>query len=57
MPVGDTLTLAKKLDTVLSMKPSQKKKMEIAARQRVEKHFSIDKMCEKTLRLYKEVLR
>lgn len=56
IPVGNVLTLAEKLDNVLNMKVSQKKKMEQAARQRAEKYFSIDKMCEKTLKLYQEVL-
>lgn len=57
VPVENVLTLAQKLDNVLDMKPNQRKKMENAARQRVEEHFSIDKMCEKTLKLYKEILK
>jgi glycosyltransferase involved in cell wall biosynthesis len=56
-PVGNLLTLAKKLDTVLDMKPTQKKKMEQLARERTEQLFSIEKMCETTLNLYKEILK
>ena len=57
VPVGDVSSLAKKLDYVLDMKPAEKKKMEQNARQRTEKYFSIDNMCEKTLKLYQEVLK
>ncbi len=57
VPVGDILTLAKQLDIVLDMTSGQRKKMQDAARKRTEAFFSIDKMCEKTLELYKEVLQ
>lgn len=56
-PVADILTLAKKLDKVLDMKPQDKKKMEKLARERTEALFSIEKMCETTLNLYKEILK
>jgi glycosyltransferase involved in cell wall biosynthesis len=56
-PVGDVPALAKALDKVLAMKPADKKTMEKAARQNTENHFSIQKMCEKTLKLYKEILK
>ncbi len=57
VPVGDILTLAQKLDNVLDMNVTQKEKMEQRARQRVEEFFSIEKMCEKTLKLYKEIIK
>ena len=56
-PVADILTLAEKLDKVLDMKPQDKKKMEKLARERTEALFSIEKMCETTLNLYKEILK
>ncbi len=57
IPVADILTLSKKLDKVLNMKTDEKKKMEQLARERTEQLFSIEKMCEATLKLYKEILK
>ncbi|MGN0919519.1 MAG: glycosyltransferase family 4 protein [Alphaproteobacteria bacterium] len=57
IPVSDTDSLAQKLDQVLEMNSSQKKKMEEAARERIEECFSIQKMCQKTLELYQEILK
>ena len=56
-PVGNIPALAKALDKVLDMSPAQKKKMEQAAAQNTYNHFSIQTMCEKTLKLYKEILK
>ena len=56
-PVGDIKALAKALDKVLSMKPSEKQAMEKAARLHTEKNFSVQTMCDKTLKLYKEILQ
>ena len=57
VPVLDIEALAKTLDKILEMKPDDKEKMEEAARKRTEEYFSIDKMCEKTLKLYQEILK
>jgi len=56
VPVADVHALAVTLDKVLDMAPQDKKKMEQAARQNTEEYFSVQKMCEKTLKLYKEIL-
>jgi len=56
-PVSDITALARAIDKVLDMTPAQKKKMEDAAAQNTYDHFSIQKMCEKTLKLYKEILK
>lgn len=55
-PVGDVAALAQALDKVLSMPIQDKKVMEQAAKTNVEKSFSVQKMCEKTITLYKELL-
>lgn len=57
IPVGDISALAKTLDKVLSLSPTEKKKMEQAARKNTEEHFSIQKMCDQTLQLYREILK
>lgn len=57
IPVADTTALARTLDKVLDMTPAQRKKMEAAAAKNTYDHFSIQKMCEKTLKLYKEILK
>lgn len=57
VPVGDTQALAKALDKVLSLTADQKKVMEENAYQNVILNFSVEKMCEKTLNLYKEILK
>ena len=56
-PVGDVEALAKALDKVLGMKPAAKKAMEAAARKNAVTHFSVQTMCDKTLKLYKEILK
>ena len=55
-PVGDVLSLAHALDKVLDMPLAQRKKMEEAAEKNARDNFSVQKMCEKTLNLYKEIL-
>ncbi len=57
VPVGDTQALADALDKVLSLTAEQKKAMEETAYQNVISNFSVEKMCEKTLTLYKEILK
>ena len=56
VPVADVSALATALDKVLNLTPEAKKTMERAARKNTEDHFSVQKMCEKTLNLYKEIL-
>ena len=57
VPVADVDALAKALDKVLSLAPAEKKKMETAARKNTEEHFSVQKMCDQTLQLYREILK
>lgn len=52
---GDTDALAKKLDEILNMTPQARKKIEQAAIKSVQDNFSIHKMQEKTLAIYKEI--
>lgn len=52
---GDAKDLAKKLDEVLDMSAAAKKKMADAAIKSVHDNFSIAKMQEKTLAVYKEI--
>ncbi|MBQ4471735.1 MAG: glycosyltransferase family 4 protein [Alphaproteobacteria bacterium] len=56
-PVGDISALAKALDKVLNMPPAEKKKMEQAAFKHATTNFSIQKMCDKTLAVYREILK
>ena len=55
-PANDIKALAQTLDKALDMPPAQRKKMEEAAAQNTYEHFSIQTMCDKTLKLYKEIL-
>ncbi len=55
VPVGDAKALADKLDEVLQMPLIERKKMADAAEKSVKERFSIQKMCEKTLTVYKEI--
>lgn len=57
VPVGDVDALANALDKFLQLSPEKRKEMEIAARKNTEENFSIQKMCDKTLNLYKEILK
>ena len=56
-PVGSVAALAKALDKVLTMKPADKRAMEQAARKHAEMNFSVQTMCDETLKLYKELLK
>ena len=56
-PVGDILALAKALDSILDMKPADKRKMEEAAYQNATTNFSIQKMCDSTISVYREILK
>lgn len=49
--------LAEKLEHVMKMKDADRKKLLKAAKDKVIKDFSLSKMCEKTLALYKEVMK
>lgn len=52
-PVGDSDAIAKALDTVLAMRAEERQKIENQARQSVVDNYSIQKMCERTLALYR----
>lgn len=52
-PVGDSDALATALDTVLTMNKEERQKIENQARQSVVDNYSIQKMCERTLALYR----
>lgn len=56
VPVGDAKALAEKLDMILDMPVSERQKIEEQACQSVHQNFTIQKMCEKTLAVYKEFL-
>lgn len=55
-PVGDSDALAHVLDTVLTMNKEKRQKIENQARQSVVDNYSIQKMCERTLTLYRSFL-
>lgn len=55
-PVGDSDALATALDTVLTMSMEERQKIENQARQSVVDNYSIQKMCERTLTLYRSFL-
>ncbi len=55
-PVGDSDALAHVLDTVLTMNKEERQKIENQARQSVVDNYSIQKMCERTLALYRSFL-
>ena len=52
-PVGDSDALATALNTVLTMNKEERQKIENQARQSVVDNYSIQKMCERTLALYR----
>ena len=56
VPVGNAKALADKLDMILDMSPEEKNKMGNQAYDSVQKNFTIQKMCEKTLKVYQEFL-
>ncbi len=55
-PVGDSKVLAAVLDTVLTMTPAERQAIGMAAQESVRANFSIQKMCDRTIALYKEIL-
>ncbi len=55
-PVGDSRILASILDSVLAMSPSERQAIGMAAQTSVRENFSIQKMCDRTIALYKEIL-
>ena len=55
-PVGDSRMLAGVLDKVLNMSADERAKIEQEARESVRTNFSIQKMCDRTLSVYKELL-
>lgn len=54
---GDAKDLAEKLDAVLNMSAEEKQKTTQKAVQSVRGEFSKDAMCEKTINLYREIMR
>lgn len=55
-PVGDSEALAHALDTILTMNKEERQQIETQARQSVVDNYSIQKMCERTLTLYRSFL-
>ena len=55
VPVRDVSALANTLDKVLAMSPQQKQKMEKAAYEHTVRNFSVQTMCDKTIKLYREI--
>ena len=55
-PVGDSRVLAAVLDTVLTMTPAERQAIGMAAQESVRENFSIQRMCDRTISLYKEIL-
>ena len=53
VPVKDSSALAEALDKILDMSPEEIKKIEKQARQSVWDNFSVQKMCDSTLALYR----
>jgi glycosyltransferase involved in cell wall biosynthesis len=56
VPPGDPQALAGALSKALSLSPEERARMVEAAIARVEQHFSVEVMCAKTLRVYREML-
>ena len=55
-PVGDARIMAGILDKVLDMPQSKRQQIEQAAVESVQTNFSIQKMCDRTLGVYDEIL-
>ncbi|MBO7244589.1 MAG: glycosyltransferase family 4 protein [Alphaproteobacteria bacterium] len=55
-PVGNSKILASVLDSVLSMTPAERQTIGMSAQESVRNNFSIQKMCDRTIALYKEIL-
>lgn len=54
-PVGDSSVLSSVLDSVLKMTPAERQAIGAAAQESVRNNFSIQKMCDRTIALYKEI--
>ncbi len=55
-PVGDAQVLAGVLDSILDMSVTERKEMEVAAHKSAS-NYSIQKMCERTLAMYREITK
>ena len=55
-PAGDSKVLASVLDSVLSMPAAERQAIGLAAQESIRDNFSIQKMCDRTIALYKEIL-
>lgn len=53
-PVGDPIVLANVLDGILDMSETERKKIGTNSIQSIQNHFSMQKMCDQTLVLYRE---
>lgn len=56
VPVGDPYALAETLDKILDMSSTDKKIMSDKAVESVRSEFSTQKMCDKTIKVYKDLL-
>ncbi len=55
VPPGDAKSLAERLDAMLEMSEKERSAMRAAAVESVRANFSTEKMCERTLALYREL--
>jgi len=55
--VNDSAEFAQKIDQVLNMSKEESDKMGFEGRKNVEENFSNEKMCNETIRVYREVLK
>ena len=55
VPPGDAVAMARRLDEMLDMSTEAKAKMREAAIASVRNNFSVAKMCERTLELYRSL--
>lgn len=56
-PVGDSKALAEALDAVLDMSQAQKEKIGADASRHAHTNYSIQKMCDSTISLYREIMK
>jgi glycosyltransferase involved in cell wall biosynthesis len=56
IPPGDAKALANAMDSMINMSTDKKRSMSIRGINFVKENFSKEKMCEKTLRIYKKML-
>ena len=55
VPPGDVAAMAKKLDEVLALPDEVKQRVKSAAVESVRDNFSTQRMCEKTIDIYREL--